>query len=127
MRKLNTCTTLITIYIQILKLFCFFNQFIVVTSQKPFSFQVIFHAFIWQSINTPIIKSIFNNYDDFVQVFHLKTTWSQNCQYPNKTKHAFRFQFVTLKCYKFVQHHKCHIWKLPFVVAQLNKRSFTCR
>jgi hypothetical protein len=86
MGKLNTCTTLITIYIQILKLFCFINQFIVVTS-----FQVIFHALIWQTVNTPIIKSIFNNYDDFVQVFHLKTTWSQNCQYPNKTKHPLYF------------------------------------
>ncbi len=76
MGKLNTCTTLITIYIQILKLYCFFNQFIVVISQKPFSFQVIFHALIWQTIDTPIIKSFFNNYDDFVQVFHLKTTQS---------------------------------------------------
>jgi len=76
MRKLNTCTNLVTIYIQILKLFCFLNQFIVVTSQNPFSFQVIFHVLIWQTINTPIIKSIFNNYDDFVQVFHLKMTQS---------------------------------------------------
>jgi hypothetical protein len=38
MGKLNTYTKLITIYIQILKIFCFFNQFIVVTSLRPFIF-----------------------------------------------------------------------------------------
>jgi hypothetical protein len=38
-----------------------------------------------------IIKPIFNNCDDYLQVFHLQVALPQSCQYPNKTKHLFHF------------------------------------
>lgn len=64
MGKLNTYVMSINVYIEILKLFYFFNQLIIFINQGAFSFEVIFHVLIWHTINVWIFKPILNNCDD---------------------------------------------------------------
>ncbi len=125
MGKLNTCAILVTIYIQILKIFFSFNQFVSIINQTPFHFHVIIHVFIWHTINMLMIKPIFNNCDDSLQVFHLQMALPQSYQYPNKTKHLFHFNLWAYNGNNLFG-QKCHIWKLPFIVVPPIKRIFTC-
>ncbi len=63
---MKTYAMLIAIYIQNFKIFCFFNQFVIVTNQKLFNFLVTFHVLIWHTINIKTIRLIYNNCDDYI-------------------------------------------------------------
>jgi hypothetical protein len=68
MGKLKTYAMLIAIYIQIFKIFCFFNQFVVVINQKLSSDISCFYLAYNKHVDHWLI---WNNCDDYIQVFHL--------------------------------------------------------
>ncbi len=109
--KLKTYAMLIAIYIQFFKICCFFNQFIIVTNQKNFNFLVTSHVLIWHTINIKIIRLIYNNCDDYIQVFHLQATSPQAISTRTKSK-IFFISIYDFGMPKICFCQKYHIWKL---------------